>query len=186
MKITLYIPKGKNEHDFVASEITEASNIKSKDTRKSVIAGLRKIAVAIREYPDGGVALFSDGEEIFVEPYNGIKKKYHCGHEYERIAPPDLQNTLLVVVDSKNAAIGKTDGENITVLWSDESLVPGKHHMGGQSQARFNRARREELKIWERKVGEHLLQEFNKDKYIGIKVGGCGMVKDQFILELPS
>lgn len=182
MKISLYVPSGKNLNSFIDDEINEASNIKSKVVRKSVVAGLRKMRVALAEYPDGGVALFTDGDTIHAERYTGIKKLYHCGNEYRRLQPPDAQTTLLVVLDSKNAAIGKTDGENITVLWHDESLVPGKHHMGGQSQARFNRARKEELKQWIRKVKEHLLQEYIAQP---IKVGGCGMVKEQFIGELP-
>lgn len=182
MKISLYVPSGKNVNSFIDDEISQATNIKSKEVRKSVTAGLRKMRIALVGYPDGGVALFTDGDSITAEPYTGIKKLYHCGNDYKRIEPPNAQTTLLVVLDSKNAAIGKTDGENITVLWHDESLVPGKHHMGGQSQARFNRARKEELKQWIRKVKEHLLQEYTAQP---IWVAGCGMVKEQFIGELP-
>jgi len=183
MKITLYIPKGKTDtRNFLNEEIAEAMNIKSKSTRKTVIAGLRKMLNAINPYEDGGIAMFTDGEDLIIEKYDGVKKLYHCGHEYKRIEVKTGEDILLCVIDSKDAAIGKTDGENITVLWEDQSLVPNKHGMGGQSAARFGRARQEELKQWMRKVGEHLQQEFHGQP---IKIGGCGMVKEAFIKELP-
>jgi len=182
MKITLYVPEGKKEMtNFVRDEIAQAESIKSKETRKTVISGLRKILRTLYEHEDG-VAIFTDGEELIVEKYDGVKKLYHCGHEYKRFEATHTQDTLLVVIDSKNAAIGRTDGERISVLWTDESLVPNKHGMGGQSAARFGRARQEELKQWMRKVKEHLMQEFHEQP---IKVGGCGMVKEAFIKELP-
>ncbi len=44
MKISLYIPKGtRNCHRFIDNEIATARNIKSKQTKHSVITGLQKI-----------------------------------------------------------------------------------------------------------------------------------------------
>jgi len=71
MKITLYIPKEANPEDirsFLRSEVAEARNIKLKSTRKSVLAGLNKLIRNVRP----GVGMFTDGEELVIEQYDGI------------------------------------------------------------------------------------------------------------------
>jgi peptide subunit release factor 1 (eRF1) len=71
MKISLLVPKGTNlddERSFIKKEIAQSRNIKDKTTRKAVIAGLGKIMNSLRD----GYAIYSDGTEIFVEPYDGI------------------------------------------------------------------------------------------------------------------
>lgn len=66
MKISLLIPEGtRNERAFVLKELAQARNIKDKNTRKSVESGLRKIASHIDDQTCG-VAVFSDGDEIFI------------------------------------------------------------------------------------------------------------------------
>lgn len=130
-----------------------------------------------------GRAFYSDGEEIIVEDYGGARRLYFCGREYEY--PPEQQNYnyLLVVVDAQEATIGKTDGEHISVLWSDLSGVMGKHRAGGQSQARFQRGRDESVKQWLRTVVEKTIF-FSGDRELII--GGAGMTKDKFVNDLPA
>ena len=131
MKISLYLPKGTADPtQFVRDELAQARNIKSKATRKSVEAGLRKLLGALAQGHEG-IALFTDGSEIIVERYEGRQKKYFCGREYLLIKEEPYAPYLLCVIDSKEAAIGVTDGEHIRILWEGESFVMGKHGRGG-------------------------------------------------------
>lgn len=166
--------------EFLKKEIESSSNIKSADTRKAVLSALRKILNNAIE-PSPGVAYYSNGDEIVIEQYDGIAKKYHCGKEY--LTPPkqDDYDTVLVVIDSYESCIGLTNGERIKVLWYDTSLVGNKHSQGGQSQMRFNRARHESLKRWIRKVADKLFQVYDNKKIV---IGGPGMVKDTLVEEL--
>lgn len=48
MAISLYLPKGtKNAKAFVDKELATATNIKDLATRKSIVAGLSKIAYSL-------------------------------------------------------------------------------------------------------------------------------------------
>lgn len=88
-----------------------------------------------------------------------------------------------MVVDSREASIGISDGQRIDVLWTNTSFIMGKHRQGGQSAQRFERGRDEAVKQWLRKVVGVV-----KDVYDGreLIVGGPGMTKDKFVKELPS
>jgi len=83
MKISLYLPEGsKDPKKFLESELTQASNIKDKKTRKAVVRGLVKLLSATTIHKEK-VALFTDGTELLVEPYEGLERIYHCGKEYK-------------------------------------------------------------------------------------------------------
>jgi len=184
MKISLYLPENASDPaKFLSSEIAEARNIKNKTNRKATIRGLQKIAVACRERYES-VAYFTDGNELLVEDYNGKKRKYHCGRDYLRIEEAPYEPYLLVVVDSKEASIGLTDGEHIRCLWYDESFVMHKHGKGGQSQRRFERGREQALKQWFRKVVDKI-RDFD-DGERRLIIGSCGLTTNQFYNELPT
>ena len=71
MKISLHIPQDSdldNIRRFLRNELAEARNIKSKQTRKSVIAGLTKLLANVNR----GLSLFTDGEDISILNYSGI------------------------------------------------------------------------------------------------------------------
>jgi hypothetical protein len=164
------------------SEIAQARNIQCVETRKSVIRGLQKLLVGVQGRREA-VAFYTDGDELIEEKYGGVRRLYHCGREYQKYEPETFDQILLVVIDSKEAAVGTTNGERVNVLWTDTSLVQNKHDMGGQSKNRFQRAREEALKHWLRKVVEIVIgYQENRN----IIVGGPGMVKEAFIKELPS
>jgi len=148
-----------------------------------VLRALQKIltAASIEDYE--GKAFYSDGEEILIENYEGTQRRYFCGREYERPVSKAFDPYLLVVIDAQEASIGTTDGERIKVLWTDTSLVPGKHRHGGMSQARFQRGHEEAVKQWLRKVLDITQSHFEGQRII---VGGAGMTKDRFLNEMPS
>lgn len=183
MKVSLWLPVGSaNPRPFLYSEISQARNIKDKSNRKDVIRALQKILVSTSKSYEGK-AFFSDGNELIIESYKGIHKHYFCGREYDKPVIKAFDPYLLVVIDAQEAAIGTTDGERIKVLWTDTSLVSGKHSRGGQSSQRFQRGHEEELKRWMRDVAEIAVSYFDNQNII---IGGAGMTKDKFIEELPS
>jgi len=164
------------------SEISESRNIKDKTNRKAVLSALTMVLHALPNNPDA-CAIYSDGEELIVEPYDGVRRLYYCGREYEK--PPTIvyEPNLLIVIDADEAAVGLSDGERIRVLWTHCSWVPKKHGRGGQSQARFGRAREEALTQWLRKVLE-IVKPYAVGKQLII--GGPGMTKDEFIKEFSD
>lgn len=171
--------------EFIRKELSQASNIKNKSNRKGVESALRKILNAFTEFGHniGGKAYFSDGDDIEVIEYDGIRKRYHCGKDYLKIKKPQKPTTVLVVIDANEACIGEIQGERINVIWQDNSMVPKKHSKGGQSAQRFARGREQALKRWLRDVADKL-----KIIYKGreIVVGGPGMTKDRFVEELHT
>lgn len=90
---------------------------------------------------------------------------------------------VLVVVDSKEATIGISDGERVEVVWSGESFVMGKHRRGGQSKERFARGREQALKQWYRKVVDVLIDVRGERKIV---VGGPSFTKDDFVKHIPG
>ncbi len=63
----------------------------------------------------------------------------------------------ILVIDYDDAAYGEvySDGE-IIVKWKAHSEVPHKHHKGGQSAARFQRIRDNEITHWFKRINEYL------------------------------
>lgn len=168
--------------EFIRKEISQSMNIKSKSNRKGVESALKKILNTFGKDVDGK-AYFSDGEEIIVVEYEGIRKNYHCGKEYIEIIKNQEPSIVLIVIDASEACIGEISGERINVLWHEESMVPRKHGKGGQSAQRFARGREEALKHWLRKVADKLRAIYDGRNTI---VGGPGMTKDRFIEELHT
>ncbi len=82
MKISMWIPKEKNSvwlQDFINKEISQAGNIKSKETRNSVIEGLH----TIQRLAEPGICLYVDGTDSDVDTtYESKEFKYYCGHDY--------------------------------------------------------------------------------------------------------
>jgi len=203
--VTIYVPAGydinaiKNQ---VFQERSTAQNIKSKATRKNVIAALDKILQELKFYkktPEHGMAIFcgntsgKEGEqniEIWViEPPEPLRvKMYRCDQQF--LLDP-LKEMLeekrkygLVVIDNKNATIGLLKGKLITPLKDMDSIVPGKIRAGGQSSVRFERVRENLARDWYKSVAEdvrNLLRDVD-----GILIGGPGPTKENFIEYLPE
>jgi peptide chain release factor subunit 1 len=119
-----------------------------------------------------------------IEPPEPLSvKMYRCDQEF-MLGP--LKEMLeekyvygLVVIDNKNAAIGLLRGKHIDCIQDMGSIVPGKFKAGGQSAARFARARQELVKDWYKKVADAMKRDFGKIENLkGILIGGPGPTKD--------
>ena len=163
--VTIYIPDDKQissvvEH--VIQEHSEASNIKSKQTRTNVQDALTSIKDRLRYYdtypPDNGIVIFSGAVDsgggqtemvtkVLESPSEPIQSfRYHCDSAF--LTEP-LENMLLdkglfglIVLDRREANVGWLKGKRVEPVKSASSLVPGKQRKGGQSAQRFGEERR--------------------------------------------
>jgi peptide chain release factor subunit 1 len=200
--ITLYIPPDRNIADIanqLREELSQASNIKSKQTRTNVINGLEAILNRLKLYrkpPEHGMVILSglvtiDGKEKhiteIIEPPEPVPLyKYHCDSKFYLEPLKDMLREKkvygLIVLDRREATIGLLKGRRIEVLDYDTSMVPGKHRQGGQSSVRFERLREIAIHEFYKKVGEMATNAFlpHKDKLVGILIGGPSPTKDEF------
>ncbi|MCK9323230.1 MAG: peptide chain release factor aRF-1, partial [Candidatus Methanomethylophilaceae archaeon] len=87
--------------------------------------------------------------------------------------------------DRKEATIGLLSGSKISVLKHFDSLVPSKHHQGGQSSVRFERLIEIAAHEFYVKVADSATNLFLSSilDLQGILVGGPGATKDFFVKE---
>ncbi|MEM5815312.1 MAG: hypothetical protein QXD89_02395 [Candidatus Aenigmatarchaeota archaeon] len=150
--VSVYIPAGYNIYDVINQIVEErstAENIKSKTTRKNVVAALEKILQHLRLFkqtPPNGLVIFAgnispvEGKEDIklwsIEPPERLETKiYWCDQVFvldplkEMIKEKDVYG--LIVVDAKEATIGLLKGKKIIVKKRLESTVPSKTVKGG-------------------------------------------------------
>jgi peptide chain release factor subunit 1 len=88
----------------------------------------------------------------------------------------------LIVIDRKEATIGFLNGTNISMVANEQSLVPSKHHQGGQSSRRYERLIEIAAHEFFKKVGEIANNAFVpviKDLK-AVFIGGPGATKEYF------
>jgi len=204
--VSIYIPEDKLISDVVAhvtQEHSEASNIKSKDTRTAVQDALTSIKDRLRYYdvkpPENGIVLFSGAidqgggrtdmvTKVLESPPDPIQSfRYHCDAEF--LTEP-LENMLadkglfgLVVLDRREANVGWLKGKRVEPVKSASSLVPGKQRKGGQSAQRFARLRLEAIDNFYQEVAGMANDLFVPDRHEmdGVLVGGPSPTKDEFL-----
>lgn len=201
--ISLYIPPDKMISDvvqYLREEFSTSSNIKSKSTRKNVLSAIESIMSRLRVYrfpPESGLVFFvghvstrGDQTEMYtriIEPPEPIQTfMYKCDSIFHL---EQLQIQLkvkevygLIVIDRKEATIGFLNGTNIQLLANEQSLVPSKHHQGGQSSRRYERLIESAAHDFFKKVGEIANNAFIPDiKDIrAVFIGGPGATKEYF------
>ncbi len=200
--VSVLIPAGANIND-VADQITQekstAVNIKSKQTRKNVVAALEKIErflSQVKQTPKNGLAIYcgnvsekegeSDIRLWWIEPPEPLRTKlYWCGQEFkleplrEMIKSRDVYG--IICLDKNEADIAILNGKRIEPLAHFDSIVPGKTRAGGQSSARFARIREGLKNDFLKQVGEAASKIFERyPNLIGIIVSGTGMIKYEF------
>jgi len=201
--ITVYIPSGYDINVVsrqLESEKSTAKNIKSTSTRKNVTESLEKIIRALKEYkvtPEKGIAMFagnvsqvegqSDMRIWEIEPPEEVRiRLYRCDKEFV-LDPLESMNEVseiyaLVVMDRKEATIGKLVGKRIEMLHNMTSGIPGKVKAGGQSAQRFHRITEGLTKDFYKRIADEVKKNFYEDKKLkGILIGGPIPTKDEFV-----
>jgi len=203
--VTVLIPVGTNIHQVsnqLSAEASTADNIKSKQTRTSVVTALEMIIRKLKEYkqtPKNGLALFcgnvsekEGGQDIQIWAYEPPKplnvRIYRCDKVF--VIEP-LQEMLeveevfaLLVIDRQQATIGLLEGKQIKVIRTLTSGVPGKVRAGGQSAQRYHRVTEGLAKDFFKRVAEAMKEIFfDMPKLKGILVGGPIPTKEDFLDE---
>lgn len=203
--VSIYVPPDRQISDIVAhatQEHSEASNIKSKQTRTAVQDALTSIKDRLRYYdnpPENGMVLFSGAintgggqtdmvTRVLEKPPEPIQSFiYHCDSEFltEPLAEMLGEKGLygLVVLDRREANVGWLKGKRVEPVKSASSLVPGKQRKGGQSAQRFHRLRLEAIDNFYQEVAEMANDLFVPDRHDmdGVLVGGPSPTKDEFL-----
>ncbi len=202
--ISLYIPPEKQIYDviqYLREEYSTSSNIKSKSTRKNVLAAIESIMSRLKYYkttPPTGLVFFvghvatrGDQTEMFtkiVEPPEPIQTfSYKCDSSFNldqlKLQLENKELYGLIVIDRKEATLGFLNGTIIQPIMNEQSLVPSKHHQGGQSSRRYERLIEIAAHEFFKKVGNAANDAFiPKIKDIkAVFVGGPGATKNYFL-----
>ena len=204
--VTIYVPGERQISDVVAhvtQEHSEASNIKSKQTRTNVQDALKSIKDRLKYYdttpPENGMVLFSGAinagggqtemiTRVLESPPQPIESfRYHCDAEFllEPLAEMLTDKGLfgLVVLDRREANVGWLRGKRVEPVKSATSLVPGKQRKGGQSAQRFARLRLEAIDNFYQEVAGMANDLFVPERHEldGVLVGGPSPTKDEFL-----
>ena len=204
--ITIYIPPDKQIYDVTSQlkdEFGQCSNIKSKQTRSNVQAGISSILSRLKYYkrpPENGLAIFCGAvkeggdrtnlECTIIEPPDQVGLyMYRCSSNFE-LEP--LKQMLvekevygLLVIDRREAYIGFLRGNRIEPVSGATSTVPGKQRKGGQSSMRFQRLRLIAInefykKVAERANGIFLAEPDFHKRFKGVLIGGPTPTKEEF------
>ncbi len=204
--ITIYIPPDKQIYDVTSQlkdEFGQCSNIKSKQTRSNVQAGISSILSRLKYYkrpPENGLAVFcgavkAGGDRtnmectIFEPPDQVGLYMYRCSSNFE-LEP--LKQMLvekevygLLVIDRREAYVGFLRGNRIEPISGATSTVPGKQRKGGQSSMRFQRLRLIAInefykKVADRANGIFLAEPDFHKRFKGVLIGGPTPTKEEF------
>jgi peptide chain release factor subunit 1 len=201
--ISLYVPPNR-QISFVSSylknEYSQSSNIKSKSTRKNVMAAIESINSRLKSYkkpPENGIAFFvghvaaggdqTEMTQFAIEPPLPLPTfLYRCDSKFylDPISEmlTDEETFGLIVIDRGEATIGLLRGKRVEVVKNIPSRVPSKHGRGGQSQRRFERLIEIAAHEFFKKVGDIVNDTFLDIKELkGLLVGGPGATKDFFV-----
>ena len=203
--VSIYVTPGEQISDIVAhvnEEYSEASNIKSKQTRTNVQDALKSIKDRLRYYdtpPENGMAVFSGAIDtgggrtdmvtrVLEDPPQPIQSSvYRCSSEFvtEPLEQMFADQGLfgLIVLDRREANVGWLKGKRVEPVKSASSLVPGKQRKGGQSAQRFARLRLEAIDNFYQEVAgmANNLMVPERHEVDGVLVGGPSPTKDEFL-----
>lgn len=198
--VSVYIPSdGSIQQMFqqLQQEISEAKNIKSKQTRNNVQDALKRITSILSQYtevPENGIAIFAGVVESEMQTYildslpSPIQSKvYHCNDTFFVKPLEDIFNSgekyIAITIDRGDAAIGYTMGTNVVTSQTVHTPVPGKQKKGGQSQQRFERLRVEATETHYKRVANKATDQFLEERHDirGILIGGPDITRKEFI-----
>ena len=203
--VTVIIPPDRAIHDVrqqLTQELWQASNIRSKQTKKHVSDAIESAVSSInnmRETPSNGIAIFT-GHVIVgnnktrmttvvlddpPEPFRSFR--YRCDNTFEVTQLEDMliDKTCygIFVIDRGEAAYGVASGKTVHCQEELQSNIMGKHRQGGQSAQRFERLIEEHAHKFFKKSAEHASNYWlgMMDNMEGIIIGGPGATKDQVL-----
>ncbi len=200
--ISLYLPPKtaldqiistiKKESECATSE-SEREKQKLQDTLKIVVQQLKRH----KESPENGLALFAgtytaDGAEketITVEeliPPEPINAYRYYADDHFHLEPlremlRDQKIVGVLALDAKQASFGLLKGEQVELIETISSGVPGKTRKGGQSQRRYERERDMELTYFFHRIAEHATKDFLENNVNVLIAGGPGQTKNDFL-----
>ncbi len=202
--ISLYIPSERQMSDILnvlKNEYSQAGNIKDRSTRHNVQEALTSIIQRLKLFnkaPPNGLVVFAGyvdkgipGAEEFeihlIEPPYPINVYlYRCD---SRFHTEILEETIkvgkkygLLVLDREEASFAMVYGNNIEILETITSGIPGKHRAGGQSARRFERVIEVMTNEFYHRVAERAVKYFLRENVVdGLLVGGPGPTKNEFL-----
>ncbi len=200
--ISVYIPPKRPISDVIAylrDELGTSANIKSKSTRKNVMSAIESIMSRLKYFkmpPPNGLVVFvghvqkrGDQTEMVsyvLEPPEPVQSFiYRCDSKFfldplkSMLGEKDVYG--LIVIDRKEATIGFLRGTRVIPVKHLESMVPSKHHQGGQSSRRFERLIEQAVHEFFKRVGDKANEIFLNENIKGILIGGPGGTKDFFV-----
>ena len=201
--ISLYIPPSRQISDvsnYLRSEYSQSSNIKSASTRKNVQAAISSILSRLKNFkqpPENGLVFFVGHRSIGADQTNMVQYVleppdpvptfiYKCDSSFFTQPIEDMleqkETYGLIVIDRGEATIGYLHGKRIIPVKNIPSLVPSKHGRGGQSARRFERLIEIAAHEFYKKVADIANESFLSQKSLtGVLVGGPGPTKDYFV-----
>ncbi len=197
--ISLYIPPGTRIHDITSqlkNEYGTATNIKDKSTGKAIQSAISSILSrmkTIKNAGEHGLVIFcgltqnNKIEYFSISPPDPVGiKLYRCDQiflvEHLKEMLESKQRYGLAIVARGTATIAAVQGSKIDIYWEEDSHVPGKHKMGGQSQARFQRLIEEAAQKWYTKVADKMNKIYLEDFPVeAIIIGGPALSKSQYL-----
>ena len=207
--ISVYVPVGSQIADTtnrLKNEYGQASNIKSKSTRKNVMEAIDKILNFLKMFrvpPPNGLVVFCgnisqneskvDVELFSTEPPFPINiGTYRCdsGFFLEPIEGMlDAKDSYGVIsMDGKEATLAIVRGTDIKIVRKLNSTAHSKIRKGGQSANRFARIIEESIELYYKRIGEAMDRYYigeGGSKVKGILVGGPGPAKHDFLKMKP-
>lgn len=197
--VSLYIPPGTRLSDInsqLRDEYGTATNIKDKNTGKAVQSAISSIMSRMKTIPDAGengIAIFcgitqnNKVEYFLIHPPERVGiKLYVCDYVFHVDHLKDMLETKLryglTLVARGGATIAIVQGSRLDIIWDEDSFVPGKTRMGGQSQRRYQRLVDEAAQKWFTKVATKMNDTYLNDYPVeGIVVGGPALSKAEFL-----
>jgi peptide chain release factor subunit 1 len=203
--ISVYIAAGSPIHEMgnkLRTEMSQASNIKSKSTKLNVTGALERLLNYLKIYkktPPNGIAVFAgnisdnpakiDIQVFSVDPPDILNVgAYRCDSKFfleplERLLE-STDSYGVVVMDGREATLAIVKGTNINVVKKLASMAHAKVRKGGQSARRYERLIEEQIEKYYKRVGDAMDDAFlNKVK--GVMVGGPGPTKEFFMKMKP-
>lgn len=204
--ISVYVAKDSQIADVsnkLKSEYGQASNIKSKSTRKNVMEALEKIIHHLkifRQPPENGMAIFcgnisnneskTDIQLFWVEPHEPIRvSTYRCDSSFYT---EPLENMIaikdsygVIAMDGKEATLAIVKGPEIKIMRRLNSTAHSKIRKGGQSANRYARLIEESIEKYYQRIGEAMDAIYLGSDIKGIIIGGPGPAKEDFLKLKP-